>query len=83
MLVNTPQGRVYQTYQPIMRSGWMLLSEVPEETLLSKVELIRNTTVVVFTFALIFVVLVAFYFSNSLVLPIKYITNSFKRLKGG
>ncbi|MES9888584.1 MAG: EAL domain-containing protein [Candidatus Sedimenticola sp. 6PFRAG1] len=83
VLVDTPGGGVYQTYQPIERSNWMLLSEVPQSTLLAQVDLIRNTTLAVFTVALIFVVFVAYYFSNSLVSPIKYITDSFKRLKSG
>lgn len=83
LLVNTSSGRVYQTVLPVERSDWMLLSEVSESTLLAQVELIRNTTVVVFTFALIFVGFTAFYFSKSIVSPIRYITDSFKRLKAG
>ncbi|MEJ1394955.1 MAG: EAL domain-containing protein [Candidatus Sedimenticola sp. (ex Thyasira tokunagai)] len=83
VLVSSPQGSVYQTMQPVERSGWMLLSEVPRSALLAQVDLIRNATIGVFTLALIFVGFVALYFSNSLVSPIKYITKSFQRLKAG
>ncbi|MET0012281.1 MAG: EAL domain-containing protein [Sedimenticola sp.] len=82
-LLGTEHGNVYLTHRQIERSGWMLISEVPETELLAEVNLIRNATVAIFTLALAFVVLVALYFSRSVVSPIRYVTESFKRLRAG
>ncbi|MES9961561.1 MAG: EAL domain-containing protein [Sedimenticola sp.] len=82
-LLGTEHGNVYLTHRHIERSGWMLISEIPEMELLAEVNLIRNATVAIFTLALAFVVLVALYFSRSVVSPIRYVTESFKRLRAG
>ncbi|OQX33001.1 MAG: hypothetical protein B0D96_12435, partial [Candidatus Sedimenticola endophacoides] len=76
-------GDLYLTHRHIERSGWILVSGIPAEALLSGVRVIRNATIGIFTLALIFVVLVALYFSRSVVSPIRYVTQSFKRLKAG
>lgn len=74
-------GDLYLTHRHIERSGWILVSGIPADALLSGVRVIRNATIGIFTLALIFVVLVALYFSRSVVSPIRYVTQSFKRLK--
>lgn len=81
--VETPEGHIYQTYLPIERSDWLLLSDVSETFLLKKVDFIRNTTFAIITISLVFIGFIAFYFSNSLIKPIKHITNSLKQLKEG
>jgi diguanylate cyclase (GGDEF)-like protein/PAS domain S-box-containing protein len=71
----------YLSREPVDRLDWTLLSAIPRARVQNAIAGIGSTSVVVFTLALLFVAATAFYFSRKVVLPIRHVTDAFRRLR--
>ncbi len=67
--------------QQLDNFGWNLLSIIPEQSLLSNVQTIRDTTLLLLFIGLLIVGLAAWFFSINIVKPVQNIISGYKRLQ--
>ncbi|OMH33614.1 EAL domain-containing protein [Motiliproteus sp. MSK22-1] len=73
--------RVYITQISATQQGWKLISMVPEQKLLMGVGRVEEQLIAIFVLVLILVIWIAFHLSRSVALPIRRVTEAFKKLK--
>jgi two-component system sensor histidine kinase/response regulator len=68
-------------YHRADRSGWLVVGFVPVESLAAHAQPIRDNTVIMVVLAVVFIVILGFLFSRSVVVPLRRLTAVFQQIQ--
>jgi two-component system sensor histidine kinase/response regulator len=73
--------RMSVIYHRADRSGWLVVGFVPVESLAAHAQPIRDNTVIMVVLAVVFIVILGFLFSRSVVVPLRRLTAVFQQIQ--